>query len=194
MTVQHPWARHYQAVWHERAGDPRLPYWLRVAALAYGSHAANGHAPFKPGQVGLVLGRVDSTTGEVHPLEKGSVQRAIRAAAEYGWLAPQSGSTCLVVPSHAVVGGVGRADVKCPVHSRRRSRSTADKSARTPAPMIGGSALRAHLETGGSALSAYPVVHSVPTVNTAACIDATALYDSSLDVSVADAGREENAS
>src|ERR687889_983678 len=119
MSRHNPWAKHYQSTWHERSGDPRLPAWLRVAALAYGAHAANGHAMFKPGQVGLVLGAVDHETGEVKPLHKGSVQRAIRTAVEYGWLAPGSGARCLVVPGHAIAGGLGGdANAPCPQHRR----------------------------------------------------------------------------
>ncbi len=114
MSVKNPWARHYQLAWQEHAGDPRLPNWLRVAALAYGSHTANGHAVFKPGQIGLVLGHVNPNTGEVGPLDKGSVQRAIRTAVEYGWLRSGSGTRCLVVPGHAITGGLGNADEECP--------------------------------------------------------------------------------
>ena len=44
VTAERPWARHYHETWQERAGDARLPFWLRVAALAYGSHTDNGHA------------------------------------------------------------------------------------------------------------------------------------------------------
>jgi len=117
MTRHNPWAKHYQCVWHERAGDSRLSAWLRVAALGYGSHAANGHANFKPGQIALVLGAVSAQTGEIRPMDKGSVQRAIRTAVEYGWLTDASGARCLVVPGHAVAGGLGgSADAECPQH------------------------------------------------------------------------------
>ena len=120
MSVRNPWAQHYQSIWHERAGDRRLPNWLRVASLAYGSHRANGHAQFKRGDVGLVLSTVDRDTGVVRPLDKGSVQRAIRTAIEYGWLDESSGSRCLVVPHHAIVGGLGgRAGEECPQHKPR---------------------------------------------------------------------------
>lgn len=110
--VQHPWARHYQTIWLERAGDARLPHWLRVAALAYGSHAANGHAPFAPGQIGIVLGDPGL------PLHRGNVQRAIRVAVKYGWLSPNSGSRCLVVPAHAIEGGVGSRFHACHHHRK----------------------------------------------------------------------------
>jgi hypothetical protein len=59
-----PWAKHYQHAWEERSGDPNLPDWLRVAALAYGKHSANGHAVFGPGDLALVLGSVDPVTGD----------------------------------------------------------------------------------------------------------------------------------
>ena len=115
-----PWARHFQAVWQERSGDPRLPAWLRVACLVYGSHTANGHATFKPGQIALVLAKVDQKTGEVRVPSKYAIRRAIASAVEYGWLAKESGSLCLVVPGHAINGGLGgKPDDECPRCDRR---------------------------------------------------------------------------
>lgn len=114
------WAAHYQTTWHERSGDPRLPYWLRVAALAYGSHKANGHALFNAGQIALVLATADPETGEIKPLDKGSVQRAIRSAVDYGWLAADSCSRCLIVPGHAITMHYGNANAPCPQHDGPR--------------------------------------------------------------------------
>ena len=111
---QNPWAKHRQHVWEERAGDPALPDWVRVAALAYGKHSANGHANFGPGQVALVLGVVDRATGELRPNQ--NVSRAIGTAIRYGWLAQGSKARCLVVPPHAVEGGLGNASAPCPFH------------------------------------------------------------------------------
>lgn len=119
-----PWSRHYLDVWHERAADPRLPLWLRVAALCYGSHDAYGHARFKPGQVAIVLGSIDTTTGEFRSLHKGHVQRAIGTAVEYGWLEASSGSLCLVAPVHGIRGGVGGSGQDCPLHNRKGRRGT----------------------------------------------------------------------
>lgn len=114
---QRPWARHFQDEWQYRAGDPRLPYWLRVAALAYGSHQENGHAPFKRGQIALILGSVDAETGEIRPYP--NVRRAIAVAIEYGWLAEGSYWRCLIVPAHvAKKGNIGRAN-PCPIHVKR---------------------------------------------------------------------------
>lgn len=113
------WAKHYQSTWQERAGNPRLPLWLRVAALAYGNHKANGHANFRPGEVALAVSTVNPETGEITTPDRRDVGDAVRVAVEYGWLAQGSGTTCLVVPAHAVSGGIGNAQAACPVHEKR---------------------------------------------------------------------------
>jgi hypothetical protein len=111
---ERPWARHYQHAWEERSGDPNLPDWLRVAALAYGKHAANGHAVFGPGDLALVLGRVDPTTGEIS--RNDNVSRAIVTAVKHGWLAKGSKARCLIVPAFAVTGGLGSEFARCAIH------------------------------------------------------------------------------
>lgn len=116
-----PWARHFQDTWLERAGDPRYPYWLRVAALAYGRHSENGHARFKRGEIALVLATVDED-GVPRPYE--NVGRAIAAAVEYRWLDPGSYWGCLIVPACSISKGKWGAPHKgCPLadrHSRQR--------------------------------------------------------------------------
>lgn len=112
-----PWARHFQTVWQERAGDVNLPDWLRVAALAYGTHAENGHALQRPGNVALVLARVDPSTGEVTPQSRQNVYRAIQAAIRHQWLAEGSTARCLIVPAHAISKGTeGGRPAPCPQH------------------------------------------------------------------------------
>jgi hypothetical protein len=164
VSRQNPWAKHFQTVWHERAGDPRLPAWLRVAALAYGSHQANGHAPFKPGEIALILASVDTETGEVKSMNKHNVQRSINKAVEYGWLVRPSGSLCLVVPGHAIQGGLGRAANACPLHGRKQRVSQKVTHSR---PL-------------SESLSDTPVSHSVTTDNALTCGNVSALYDSSI--------------
>lgn len=109
-----PWSKHYHNVWAERSANTALPDWLRVAALAYGRHKANGHAAFGPGDVAHVLGKVDESTGVFQPNE--NVTRAIRTAVRHGFLAEGSKSRCLVVPAHAIEGGLGNAYAPCPMH------------------------------------------------------------------------------
>lgn len=125
-----PWARHFQHVWEERAGSRSLPDWLRVACLAYGSHRANGHANFRRGEVALVLARLDEATGVVTPLARQGVHRAIKVAVGNGWLAVGSTARCLIVPAHAVTGGLGRAEDACPQHA------PASNKARRPRPNL----------------------------------------------------------
>lgn len=114
-----PWAKHFQLVWEERAGDARMPLWFRVVCLAYGKHRANGHASFDPGQVALVLSTVDPDTGELITPDRRHIHRAIRTAAEYGFITQASSTRCLVVPGHAVMGGLGRPQTPCRWHDRR---------------------------------------------------------------------------
>jgi hypothetical protein len=116
-----PWSRHFQNWWEERAADRRNPAWLRVTSLAYAKHRRNGHAPFKPGALGLILGAPpDSINGEPCPMDKSNVQRAIKTAIDHGWLAEGSGSTCLIVPAHGITGGgQGHENEQCQRHTRK---------------------------------------------------------------------------
>jgi hypothetical protein len=102
------------------AGDPRLPYWLRVAALAYGCHTNNGHARFKRGEVALVLAAVDEVTGEVRPFT--NVRREIARAVEFGWLEDGSYWGCLIVPAHSIKKGEYGSVSPCPLNPKHKER------------------------------------------------------------------------
>jgi len=108
------WSKHYHKVWEERTANTQLPDWLRVTALAYGRHRANGHAEFGPTDVAHILGKVDEESGVFQPNQ--NVTRAIRTAVKYGFLAEGSKSRCLVVPAHAIEGGLGSPHARCPMH------------------------------------------------------------------------------
>ena len=108
------WARHSLEWWQERAADPYMPYWFRVAALAFGLHGENGHAPLKHGALSMLLASPDPQTGEL--VRYRNAARAVRAAIEYGLLAPESTTRCLVVPPMAVKQGEPSRWPKCPVH------------------------------------------------------------------------------
>jgi hypothetical protein len=114
VSAQNPFSMHRQAVWRERAqtraANPEMPLWIRVASLAFGSHRANGHSPFKQGDIAEVLG----TPGQ--PLSGPSVSNAIRLAKNAGWIAEESTVRCLVVPPHAVHGGLGHPHDRCQIH------------------------------------------------------------------------------
>lgn len=115
MSRGNPFAMHRQRVWETRAADPDLPDWLRVASLAYGKHRANGHAPFAAGALREALGTVDRQTGEIKP--NANVSRAINTAVRYGFLSSRSKARCLVIPEHAVSGGLGNIHEKCREHA-----------------------------------------------------------------------------
>ena len=123
------WARHFQDDWQARAGDPRLPYWLRIAALAFGSHTENGHAKFKRGEIAVVLGSVDHETGEFRPFA--NVRREIARAVEYGWIEEGSFWGCLVVPAHSIKKGNLSRRSPCPLarkHKERVNRSVSERN------------------------------------------------------------------
>ncbi|KRD19586.1 hypothetical protein ASE48_21270 [Mycobacterium sp. Root265] len=116
MSVQNPWSAHYQKVWMERASDPALPLWLRVAALAFGRHRLNGHANFAMGELGKLLGK-PGPDGKPKPISNSAVANAISKAKKHGFIAEDSMARCLVVPRHAVTLGVGGSvHTKCCLH------------------------------------------------------------------------------
>jgi len=123
-------ALHIQGAWEEHAGNPRLPLWLRVSALAYGKHHGNGHSCFRTGEVALVLSKVDMATGEMLVPDRHAVQRAISMSVEYRFLARGSGARCLIVPEGMVHQGPGRREEPCPWHTSKRSAPS-----RTRAPL-----------------------------------------------------------
>ena len=118
---EQPWAKHYQHVWTERAGNVSLPHWLRVAAVAYGGHGPNGHCPLNPGDLAWALFHLDDGTGEVVP--SSNTARAVEIAVRNGWLDQKSSARCLVVPAHAVSKENGNVNAPCPWHDRKRKKA-----------------------------------------------------------------------
>jgi hypothetical protein len=103
----------YQSVWLERAKDTSYPMWQRIGFLALGTHKANGHAPLARGELARIICRRD---GE--PASPQQVTDALRDAKRRGWISTESNRHCLVVPPHAVKGGlpVGGEKTPCPIH------------------------------------------------------------------------------
>ena len=130
------WARHMQGAWEEHAGNPQLPLWLRVSALAYGKHRGNGHARFHTGEVALVLSKVDMATGEMSVPDRHAVQRAIRLSVEYRFLSKGSGARCLIVPDGMIKQGPGWGSEPCPWHTNKRSAPSRKRAAARPLTMV----------------------------------------------------------
>lgn len=120
--MMNPWAKHYQAVWENRAADTRLPLWLRASCLAYGCHEANGHANFGRGQLSWVLGTPPTADSPFRPAHRKRVWDAIALAVRHGWLAEGSCTECLIVPAHAIEFGIGNPHKPCAVHERKVQR------------------------------------------------------------------------
>jgi hypothetical protein len=120
FNLENPYGMHCQAEWGARAGNPVHPLWLRVAAFAYARHRRNGHANFEPGELSWILGKPGDGKWDDVPTPR--VSEAIKLAKQYAWIAEESNAKCLVVPGHAVQGGLGHAGEKCSVHVRPRHR------------------------------------------------------------------------
>lgn len=141
-------SRHNQDEWHRRAGDTRLPKWLRVAALAYGSHGNNGHASFKRGDVAIALGEPGA------PVGRRRLHEHIQQAIDFGWLAEGSTSMCLIVPPYAIdKGAIGEPKKPCRTHSRRRGRQES-LSGSHPDSLLKASG--SHLDTSHQASGSHP--------------------------------------
>lgn len=102
------WAAHAQDHWLEFAGNPNFPDYLRITFVAYGRHAANGHARLERGELAQYLVRKDGTLPDRRNLWT-SLQKAVRL----GYLLPESQALCLVVSGEHVQGGIGDPDRRC---------------------------------------------------------------------------------
>lgn len=120
MTINQ-WSKHYQSVWEERAANQGLPLWVRVFSLAYGTHAANGHATFQRGDLKLIMGRM--VDGEFVPGRSDSIRNAINLAVREGFLEQGSCAECLIVPGHAIEKSYGNVNAPCRVHQRKRAQA-----------------------------------------------------------------------
>lgn len=123
MSRENPFSMHRQSFWEEVAADASLPLWQRVAALAFACHRRNGHANFvaKNRELAYLLGKPGDDWTYV-PADR--ISRAIARAKDAGWIAVESNSRCLVVPAHAIEGGLGSVYEKCAVHMGRRTGSS----------------------------------------------------------------------
>lgn len=110
------WSAHAQDHWLDFAGNPNFPDYLRIVFVAYGRHAANGHAKLDRGDLAQYLVRKDGTLPDRRGIW-GSLQKAIKL----GYLRSESQQLCLVVSSEHVQGGTGDPERPCPRDHTKRS-------------------------------------------------------------------------
>jgi hypothetical protein len=119
VSLDNPFAMHRQSFWEEQAATLPL-LWQRLGAIAFATHKRNGHANFKPGELAMMLGKPGSSGWE--SLSPSQISNLIASAKKAGWLASESNSRCLVVPHHAITGGLGNEGERCAVHHGKRRR------------------------------------------------------------------------
>lgn len=88
-----------------RRGNP--PY-LRLHHLALAKAGANGHAPFKRGELAIELGKAGKRYR--------NIEDAIAKAIGYGLLDPTSMPTCLVLPHGLVAPPKRLPELDCLIH------------------------------------------------------------------------------
>lgn len=120
------WSAFPQDHWLDMAGNPNFPDYLRILFVAYGRHAANGHARLERQELAYFLVRTDGTLPD-----RRNVRRALQRAVSMGYLKPESNLLCLVVSRHDVQGGKGDASARCRRDHRKRQ-PTNDVTHRCP--------------------------------------------------------------
>ncbi len=129
------WSAHAQDHWLEFAGNANFPDYLRVTFVAYGRHAANGHARLDRGDLCRYLIRKDGTLPD-----RRTIWLAIQKASQLGYLLPESRQLCLVVSSHQIQGGRGNPDARCPRdHTTKRQTNVASRERRFASNVVHGS-------------------------------------------------------
>ena len=118
--------RQWSAVTHEHhlewAGNPNFPDYMRVVFVAYGRHAANGHARLDRGDLARYLVRKNGVIPD-----RRQVWSAMNKAIRLGYLVEGSRAECLIVNADHIQKAVGDPDAPC-----RR-----DHSIRTPKAVPG---------------------------------------------------------
>ncbi len=117
-----PWSKHYRAFWERQANNPNIPPTTRVFSLAYGCHGANGHTPFRPGELARILGNPPTMDRPARAMPKTTLFDAIETAKRFGYLDNRSHSQCLIVPQGQIQFCVGEAYAPCEVCVKRMGR------------------------------------------------------------------------
>lgn len=102
------WTAHAQDHWLDFAGNPNFPDYLRIVFVAYGRHAANGHARLDQGELARFLVRKEGTLPD-----RRNVRHSIDRAVGLGYLSPGSKALCLIVSARHVQGGSGDPEARC---------------------------------------------------------------------------------
>jgi hypothetical protein len=118
------WSKHDRGWWEGQALNPKIPLVTRVYALAYGMHGANGHAPFRPGELRRILVQPPTADHPIKLYDRATLYRAIETAKDYGFLDRRSSSQCLIVPQGQIQFGIGELYAPCEVCTKRVGRAS----------------------------------------------------------------------
>ncbi len=127
------WSKHDRGFWERQSANPNIPLVMRVYSLAYGCHRANGHTPFRPGELARLLGQPATADRSARACPRQTLHDAINAAKGYGYLDSRSSSQCLIVPQGQIQFGIGEAYEPCEVCTKRVGRASGLVATTVPA-------------------------------------------------------------
>lgn len=108
INIPGPWVAVAQAYDDAAARNPALSSHVRILSAARSRLEFNGHAHFARQELRTILSSVDRQTGELTPLSKSALTRAVQHLTDGGLLADGSWSQCLRLPLFGVQNGTGR--------------------------------------------------------------------------------------
>lgn len=96
--------------------DDVTPLAMRLVFASIARADRHGHAPYRRGELAEVLGKIDTTNGEIIPATK--PDKAVRHAIRLGMVSDDSTVRCIRLPQRLVQNA--SAPVKPCIHSVRR--------------------------------------------------------------------------
>ncbi|MEU4510087.1 hypothetical protein AB0G05_11360 [Nonomuraea wenchangensis] len=99
----------------------RLDSAHRLHLLAIGRAQQGGHAHFAPGEIGGLIRKANTSTGELEPSPDRNVKRWITKLVDAGLLGEPSTPGCLVLPFRMIDSNIRISPHPCPVHGHNLS-------------------------------------------------------------------------
>lgn len=127
------WNKHHRAAWERLAVDAgdQLDLTTRILLVAQGRLARSGHAAFRRAEMSRLLGSVAPGTGELTPVHRNSIRKAIDKGIAVGVFASGSTSECIRIPHYLTTHDAGK-DLDCPTCTRPKARNARPQRALAP--------------------------------------------------------------
>lgn len=101
FITESPWLMSIQIGWEAQIYNSKLPYWMRVYAVAMGRSDPNLHTPLEPGELAKLLGH-KQPDGSIQPLDRRDLHKYVKRAVDLQLLDEASSLRCLVLPAATI--------------------------------------------------------------------------------------------